>query len=128
MTPRSDGAWFHGGVRGLKVGDWILSPDASGSENTLSGYAREMGAPHGTRTDVVYLTSRQDTARVYAALYPDGALYRVEPDAPCEPDPDAPGEAVMCARARIVEVVRSRVVFAHRTPESWFRLLAGGSS
>lgn len=118
-------SWFHGGVPGLQVGDMILPPDRSGTEHTLSAYASE-DAPHGSRTDVVYVTSRQDSARVFAAIYPDGALYRVEPAEWRGLDPDAPHEAMMCDRAEIVEVVRERVVFAHRTFESWVSMLKGG--
>lgn len=118
--------YFHGGIPGLSVGDYIESPDVTRTDHTLSRYAAEMGAPHGTRTDAVYITPRQDTARAYAALYPDGALYQVEPVDVIGSDPDAPDEAVMCRRARVTEVVRSSVVFAHRRPESWFRMLTGG--
>lgn len=113
--------WYHGGFPGLAPGDLLVPPAESGTERTLSQYV--VGQPHGTRRDVVYLAARQDDARVYAALYPDGALYLVEPIGPTEPDPDAPGRAVMCARARVVEVVRPRVVLAHRRIESWLRLL-----
>lgn len=126
-TPHSD-SWFHGGYPGLEVGEFIDCPDVTAAENTLSAYATAAGAPHGTRNDVVYLTDRQDTARAYAAMFPDGALYRVEPVDVVGPDPDAPTEAIMCRRAQIVEVVRERVVFAHRTPESWIRMLVGGAS
>jgi len=113
---------FHGGYPGLAIGDFVEPPAVTGADHTLSAYVPD-GAPWGTRTDVVYVTPRQDTARAYAAMYPDGALYRVEPVDVVGPDPDAPDEAVMCRRARVVEVVRERVVFAHRTPESWMRML-----
>lgn len=116
-------AWFHGGVPGLNVGDLLLSPDESGTTNRLSA-STPADAQHGTRTDVVYLARHQDHARAYAALYPDGALYEAEPIGPTEPDPDAPDLAVMCRSARVTAVVRPVVRFAHRTPESWFRLLA----
>lgn len=118
-------AWFHGGVPGLGVGERILPPDETGTEHTLSAYAQQ-GAPHGSRTDVVYVTSRQDSARFFAAVYPDGALYRVEPSGWCGADPDAPHEAMMCESAVIVEVVRERIVFAHRSFESWVSMLQGG--
>lgn len=117
-------AWYHGGVPGLEVGELLLPPDISGTRHTLSAYASE---PHGQRRDVVYLARIQDHARAYAALYPDGAVYRAEPIGATEPDPDAPGFSVMCAQARVVEVVRSRVVFAHRSPESWFAMLGRAS-
>lgn len=113
---------YHGGVPGLNPGDLILPPDRSGTNHTLSQYARP-DAPHGTRTDLVYLTPISQHARVFAAFYPDGALYRVMPVGGVIPDPDAPDSAVMAAEAVVLEVVRPRVVFAHRTAESWIRLL-----
>jgi hypothetical protein len=115
--------WYHGGYPGLAPGDILLPPDESGATHTLSQYAQRLGAPHGTRRDCVYLTNVQQVARAHAAMYPDGALYECEPDGSVEPDPDAPGLSVMVERARIVAVVRPRVVFAHRTPESWIRLM-----
>ncbi len=120
-------SWFHGGVPGLQVGDRILPPDQTGTDHTLSGYAPP-GASHGGRTDVVYVTSRQDSARVFAAIYPDGALYRVGPAGWRGLDPDAPHEAMMCDSALVVEVVYARIVFAHRSFESWVSMLQGGGS
>lgn len=120
-------AWFHGGYPGLTAGDWIEPPDVTATEHRLSAYAPD-GAPHGTRTDVVYLTSTQNVARAHAAMYPDGAIYRVHPVEVVGPDPDAPGNAVMCRRAKVLEVVRPVVRFAHRTPESWIRMLTSSSA
>lgn len=121
MTSQDDVAWFHGGVPGLEVGEWLAPPDVSGTDHRLSRYAA--GQDHGTRTDVVYLTPRQQVARAFAAMYPDGALYRVAPEGPLAPDPDAPDVAVMCGRAQVLEVVQPIVVFAHRKPESWLAML-----
>lgn len=114
--------YFHGGYPSLCVGDLIEPPDVTGTTHVLSRYTPP-DAPHGRRRDVVYLARVQDHARAYAALYPDGALYRAEPDGPTEPDPDAPDLAVTCRRARVVEVIRPRIVFAHRRPEDWLRML-----
>lgn len=119
----SDSTWYHGGVPGLEVGARILPPDITGATQRLSGIAGAFGAPHGTRTDVVYLASNQDHARAFAALYPDGALYQVEPESDTEPDPDAPEVAAMTTSAVITAVLYKRVTFAHRRPESWLRLL-----
>ncbi len=115
--------WFHGGFPGLAAGDLLLPPDESDTPRTLSEHARQLGAPHGIRRDRVYLTRVQNVARVFAAMYPDGALYAVDPDGDMEADPDAPDIAAMAARARITAVIRPRVVFAHRHPDSWFRML-----
>lgn len=119
----TDSTWYHGGVPGLEVGERILPPDTTGAPARLSRYAEAIGTPHGTRTDVVYLASRPEHARAFAALYPDGALYQVEPESDTEPDPDAPEATAMTTSAVITAVLRPRVAFAHRRPESWLRLL-----
>lgn len=113
---------YHGGFPGLNVGDWIEAPEVTGARNTLSAFtASDSG--HGTRTDVVYVTSARDAARAFAAFFPNGGLYRVEAQEVVGPDPDAPTLALMCRRARVLEVVRANVIFEHRRPESWLRLL-----
>lgn len=114
--------WYHGGIPGLEAGDRILPPDTTGTTHRLSANT-PAAAPHGTRTDVVYLARHDQHARAFAALYPDGALYQVEPESPVEPDPDAPEHAGMATSAVITAVLRPRVVFAHRRLESWLRLL-----
>lgn len=116
--------YFHGGVPGLQVGDTLLPPDQSGATHTLSAHAK----PGTIRTDRVYVTPAQDAARVYAALYPNGAIYRVVPNGGVEPDPDAPDVAFMCVSALIVEVVRPRIVMAHRRVDSWLRLLRNATT
>lgn len=113
---------YHGGVPGLRAGDLLLPPDESGTEQRLSAYV-PAAASWGYRTDVVYLTRVENQARAFAACYPDGALYRVEPIELVGADPDNPDSAVMARAARVIAVVRPRVVFAHRRPESWLRLI-----
>ncbi len=121
MTTRDD--FFHGGHPGLDVGDWIECPDVTGTDHRLSRYVGPE-EPFGNRTDVVYVTTNPEHARVFAAVYPDGAVYRVKPEGEMSEDPDNPGgESLMARRAQVVEVVRERVVFAHRTIDSWLRLL-----
>lgn len=115
--------WFHGGKPGLTVGDLILPPDATGTTRRLSTHATLMGAAYGTRTDVVYLARYQDHARVFAAFYPDGALYQVAPASEVEPDPDAPEHSAMAASATVTAVIRPQVVMAHRRLDSWMRML-----
>ncbi|WP_043180288.1 hypothetical protein [Streptomyces sp. NRRL F-5123] len=118
--------YFHGGIPGLTAGDWILPPDQTGTTRTLSAIAAEHGGPaYATRTDIVYVTTGRDVARSFAAYYPDGALYRVEPDGALEPDPDSgiPGLSWQCPRAQVVAVVDPVVLFRTRTPERWLRML-----
>jgi hypothetical protein len=120
-------AYFHGGIPGLKPGALILPPDTTGTSHRLSAIAAEMDAPaHATRTDVVYVTTDRDVARAYAALYPDGALYLVEPEGGPEPDPDCttPGLSWQCPAARITTVVDPAVLARTRPVGRWLRLLA----
>lgn len=120
--------YFHGGVPGLKVGDWILPPDKSGTDHRLSRYAAELGgAAHATRTDVVYLTTDRQVARAYAAFYPDGALYQVLPVSPVDPDPDCTvdGLSWQCPWALVIAVLDPVVLFRTKRPERWLRMAAG---
>lgn len=116
--------FFHGGYPGLPVGDWVQCPDDSGATKVLSDYAAQLGQIGGVRRDVVYITPHARVARVFAAMYPDGAVYRVAPGEVIGPDPDAPDCGLMVDRARVLEVVRARVEFAHRKPLSWLTMLA----
>ena len=113
---------YHGGVPGLQVGDAILPPDLTGTEHRLSVHVPP-GAPHGTRTDRVYLTTSRGIAETYAALYPDGALYEVEQPDSTEPDPDAPDAAVMVRSAVVRRVVDPVVLFRSRSWHYWLRRL-----
>lgn len=117
--------YYHGGFPGLDVGDWILSPDDSRTDHALSNAARSLGLPYGTRRDVVYVSPHPEVARVFAAFYPDGSVYRVAIGDVIGVDPDSPGCGVMVDRGRVLEVVRPRVVFAHRKPGSWLSMLTG---
>lgn len=118
--------YFHGGIPDLRPGDLILPPDKTGTDHRLSAYITDADrAPHARRTDVVYLTAARNVARVFAALYPDGALYQVEPCGPVEPDPDCltPEASWQCAAARVVAVVDAVVLFRDRPVEAWLRML-----
>ncbi|WP_338683866.1 hypothetical protein QD712_25620 [Streptomyces acidiscabies] len=118
--------YFHGGYPGLKPGDLILPPDLSGTDHRLSRTAAELGGPaYSTRTDVVYVTTGRDVARAFAAFYPDGALYRVQPHGDLEPDPDSgiPGLSWQCPTAEVIAVVDPAVLFRTRRPERWVRML-----
>jgi len=114
----SAGRFWHGGVRGLVVGD-VLVPPCEHDGPTLKQYASltvtgndaartQLGA--GTR---VFITPERDSAYVFAALYPPpgGALYEVEPIGDLEADHDAPGRSFAVERARIVAVDEAEVAF-----------------
>lgn len=118
--------YFHGGIPGLKPGALILPPDTTGTDRTVSQYITAAdNAPHAQRRDVVYVTAGREVARAFAAFYPDGALYQVEPDGELAPDPDCatPDLSWSCLSARVVAVVDPVVLFRDRTPQRWLRLM-----
>ncbi|MBP5883145.1 hypothetical protein QBA57_28735 [Streptomyces scabiei] len=118
--------YFHGGFPGLRPGGLVLPPDTTGTDRTLSAIVAEADGPaYATRKDVVYVTTLRQAARVYAAFYPDGALYQVQPHGGLEPDPDClePGISWHCPKAEVLQVVDPVVLFRARTPERWLRLL-----
>lgn len=119
----ADVRYWHGGFPGLTPGDLLLPPTETGATHTLTGYGVLPGyRPDHVRADRVHVTTRRDSARVFAAAYPDGALYRVEPLGDMEPDPDAPDEAIRCERARVLAVYDPCVRWAERGAR-WLRLL-----
>lgn len=117
--------YFHGGIPGLKPGALILPPDTTGTSRTLAHYSEQLADSGHVRRDRVYVTTGRDVAKVYAAFYPDGALYEVEPDGERVPDPDCevPGVSFECPVARVVRVVDPVVLIRARTVDAWVRLL-----
>lgn len=100
---------FHGGAPGLKPGD-MITPQ-SGTAHLVDGCptceARRTGAPladDNLDPRMVYVTSTRDYAKVYAAGYPLGALYRVEPLGALTPSPDVV-ESYGVPAARVVSVL-----------------------
>ena len=106
---------YHGGAPGLHKGDLITPRPAGDTRHLIDGCptceARRAGAP--TPDDdldptAVYVTTDRDYARIYAAGYPRGGLYRVEVDGPLTPSPDpVPSWAV--SSARVVGVIDALV-------------------
>lgn len=70
------GDWFHGGTPGMTSGDWLMPSSITGNA----------GGGGLLRQAYVYVTSRADTAAIYAARRPGGVIYRVEPEAPLAVD------------------------------------------
>lgn len=126
MTGQREPRYWHGGVPDLKPGDFILPVTETGTPHNLTANLAAAGItglePDFVRSDRVHLTTDRDAARVYAAAYPDGALYRVEPVGDVEPDPDAPDVAVRCERAVVLAVYDPCVRWAERGTR-WLRLL-----
>ena len=78
--------YFHGGPPGLKPGDLIEPRPADDTAHLVDGCptceARRQGTPLAADDNdpgQVYVTTSRDYARVYAAGYPRGGLYVVEP-------------------------------------------------
>ncbi len=106
----ADSYWYHGGPSGLQIGE-ELQPNS--------------------KTGLVYITPCLVTAQAYAAAvrihqqlqrcrskagfirlldqppHTSGAVYRVAPLLPIEPDPASPLVQFCCRKARIVEVAKS---------------------
>jgi hypothetical protein len=105
--------YWHGGMPGLRRGDVITPTLGADRGHLVDGCptceARRAGAPQDgdhCRPDRVYVTTDREYARIYAAGYPRGALYRVEPDGELEEttginDP-APSWAATSARVLAV--------------------------
>jgi hypothetical protein len=98
--------WFHGGKPGLTAGDLVLPPTETGYD-TLRKYG-ERGTEACAR---VFVTREPGLAASYAASYPQGDVYQVEPERPLLDDPDTilPDAVKACRRARVVRVTRRAV-------------------
>ncbi|MFF3326098.1 hypothetical protein [Streptomyces sp. NPDC002889] len=98
--------YFHGGVPGLKPGDVLLPPAVTGACNTMPEFvtdAEAEEAPWLRRSDLVYCSIELGVAVACAAVYPNGAVYRVRPHQPT-PDPDNPRLHVCGPMATVLEV------------------------
>lgn len=102
---------YHGGAPGLRVGDTI-APDPERTSHLVDGCAtcdaRRAGNPlpqDDNDPGRVYVTTDRDYARIYAAGYPDGALYRVEVDRTDMVPSNDPAPSWGVASARVVGVV-----------------------
>lgn len=102
-------SYYHGGVRGLRVGDLLLPPTETGAPHCADFAPADLDASH-IRRDRVYLARNQRDAAVYAGMQPGGGdLYEAEPIGEVEPDADyigdEPGYSVQVTAARVVRVV-----------------------
>ena len=98
---------WHGGAPGLRVGD-LIEPRAKDDQRHLVDGCPTCEAmksherPEGlAKADRVYVTTDREYARIYAAGYPRGGLYRVDPVGDMEEttgiDDPAPSWAVPAA-------------------------------
>lgn len=115
--------WYHGGIAGLGVGDWLLPRTVTGWPSTEERLAQlgiqiEGMEPDRNRDDRVFLTWQRRLARAYAwhwaivAGERCGSVYIAEPAPAAEPDPDLPEHGIQCERARVLSVEIPRVVMS----------------
>lgn len=107
---KPSGRYFHGGVRGLRVGDFVLPPceTKAVSAQDVGPESLRSRARAVHRMDRVYLGTMVEVALIFASMAPGGgAVYEVDPVAPIEEDLDfhGPSGVSVCApRARIIAV------------------------
>lgn len=101
---------YHGGVPGLKLGA-LIYPDPNRVEHLVDGCptceARKAGAPlpdDQNDGSLVYVTVDREYARMYAAGWPLGDLYRVETDDVLADHSDDPAPSWGVASCRVVGV------------------------
>lgn len=110
--------YWHGGKPGLRPGDTITPQPLGSGEHLVDGCevceARKRGQQLPTDNldaSRVYVTTDREYARIYAAGFPNGALYRVEPMGELELSPD-PVPSWGCASALVLVVYDAYVRLA----------------
>lgn len=100
--------YFHGGQRGLRIGDYILPPSETGKACTSDYIANQVH-----RRDRVYVATDFTGAALYAVVQPSPIIYEVTPVGALEPDADCnlPGLSFACERAKIIAVHKLRGKF-----------------
>lgn len=114
--------YWHGGRRGIKVGDLLKGPyerkhEWSPQERAIEEGYRQLGIYNSERNPRrVYFTTDRELARGWAMhemlrREGGGALYRVKPLPPSslEPDPDIRETGFSARRAEVLEVVEDPV-------------------
>lgn len=103
--------YYHGGNRGLQVGDYILPQSETGAEC----------APHALhRKDRTYVTPSIDAASFFGSKpwHKAPVIYVVKPDGDIEPDPDCnvTGGSFACQKAKVVAIkkIPGKVIKKHR--------------
>jgi hypothetical protein len=102
--------YWHGSPTALPVGT-LLTPlrERKGSEYTKVQYDGVRGLAHDP--DRVYFTTDRDLARAWCARS-KGALLRVDPVGPVEPDQDYPPTSFSASKAVVVDVVEHPVTMS----------------
>lgn len=94
--------FFHGGNRGLVVGDYIFPPSETGISNAKGKVPDSI-----YKADRAYVTNFLVDAQYFASKdNVDPVVYVVEPAGDLEPDDDnkSPGRSYACTSAKIVAV------------------------
>ncbi|GAB3166965.1 hypothetical protein GCM10027059_26770 [Myceligenerans halotolerans] len=109
--------YYHGGVPGLRPRDLITPREADDASHLVDGCptceARRAGSQLATDPNdprFVYVTQERQYARVYAAGYPRGALYRVEPVGELVATTDDPVPSWAVPAARVLSVLDPLVI------------------
>ncbi|HZR89956.1 MAG TPA: NAD(+)--rifampin ADP-ribosyltransferase [Bradyrhizobium sp.] len=100
--------YFHGGNRGLRVGQYILPQ----SETGVQGMSHPL-----CRKDRVYFTPHIDHARFFGAAATNPVVYEVAPEGEIEHDPDTPqGISYASPKAKIIAIqkIPGKVIKKHR--------------
>lgn len=112
---------YHGGVRGLVVGESIVPGHSRDDRHPDCRVCAQRAAgvstldPKSARPDRVYVTADRDYARQYASLYGRGDLYIVEPIGELEPSAeDISIPAWTVPSARVVAVLQRNILMTMR--------------
>lgn len=124
--------YFHGGAPGLRQGDVISPRPPDDDRHLVPGCAvceaRRRGNPSdydvNHRFDRIYVTTERFVALCFAAGYPQGDAYYVEPLGELEPDPEYEASWAVSA-ARVKAVLRTRVEMGPIQMKRWLRLSGG---
>jgi hypothetical protein len=96
--------YFHGGNKGLRVGEYLLPPATTKALSTS-----DLVNTHGNhRTDRVYVTTDFRDAQMYAAPNRKPVVYEVELEGSVEDDPDSTlsGRSYACEKAKIISIYK----------------------
>jgi len=101
--------YFHGGVPGLEIGDWIvpapphLLDDCPICQAVKRGESTPFEQPN-LSPDRVHVTTDLEYARFYASKYVRGDLYVVEPEGDLRPSTEDRFPSWKVPRARVISV------------------------